>query len=147
MPKLVLPNDVLLPEVCGLLRQGLRVELMTRGNSMLPFIVGDRDSVVLVQTPAVGVGDIVLAQIHPGHFVLHRVRSIEDGVVTLQGDGNLRGTENCRIEDVCGTAVRILKPRREVDCNDARFRRRARRWMALPYIVRRYYLAIYRRLI
>ena len=147
MPKLVLPNHVLLPEVCDLLKQGSRVELMTKGNSMLPFIVGDRDSVVLIQSPAVRVGDIVLAQIHPGHYVLHRVRSMEDGRITLQGDGNLCGTENCRPEDICGTAIRILQPRREVDCNDPRWRRRVQRWIALPYMVRRYYLAIYRRLI
>lgn len=147
MPKLVLPNEVLLPEVSALLRQGSRVELMTRGSSMLPFIVGDRDSVVLVRSFPVAVGDIVLAQLRPGHFVLHRVRSMEGEKVILQGDGNLSGTESCRLEDICGTAVRILKPRGEVDCNDPRYRRRVRRWIALPYTVRRYCLAVYRRLI
>ena len=147
MNRLVIPNDVLLPEVSALLEQGSRVELMTKGNSMLPFIVGDRDSVVLAREPEIRPGDIVLAQIHPGHYVLHRVRSIEGERVTLQGDGNLRGTENCLRSDVCGTAVRILKPRREVDCADPCVKRRVRCWMRLPYIVKRYYLAVYRRLI
>ena len=147
MPKLVIPNNVLLPEVSALLQQGSRVELMTQGNSMLPFIVGDRDSVVLVKSPAVRVGDIVLAQVHPGHYVLHRIRRIEGDRITLQGDGNLCGTEECRLEDICGTAVRVLKPRREVDCADPRLGRRVRRWIGLPYIVKRYFLAVYRRLI
>ena len=38
-----LPNDLLIPEVAELIRQGHTVTLTARGNSMNPFIVDRRD--------------------------------------------------------------------------------------------------------
>ena len=145
---LTLPNEVLLPEVAALLAHGNEVEIRTKGASMLPFIVGDRDSVRLKAFPAYEVGDAVLAEIAPGRFVLHRIVKLEGDCVTLKGDGNLIGTESCSLENVKGKAVPVVRPGgKTVDICSPRFMARARRWNALPYFVRRYYLAIYRRLI
>ncbi|MBR3500429.1 MAG: S24/S26 family peptidase [Bacteroidales bacterium] len=145
---LTLPNEVLLPEVAALLAHGNEVEIRTKGASMLPFIVGDRDSVRLKAFPAYEVGDAVLAEIAPGRFVLHRIVKIDGDCVTLKGDGNLVGTESCSLGDVKGKAVSVVRPGgKTVDICSPRFMARARRWNALPYFVRRYYLAIYRRLI
>lgn len=64
MTSINVPNSVLLPEVERLLREGRRVTLRTRGHSMLPFIVGGRDSVVLrPPTLPLQPGRIVLALI------------------------------------------------------------------------------------
>ena len=49
MKKLILPNEILMGEVERLLSQGTAVTIMTKGNSMLPFIVGERDSVVTAE--------------------------------------------------------------------------------------------------
>lgn len=145
--KMTLPNEVLLPEVAELLAQGREVELMTKGSSMLPFIVGDRDSVRLV-AGEYSVGEAVLAEIAPGRFVLHRVIEIDGERVTLKGDGNLVGTEHCLLKDVKGKAIAVVRPSgRAVDFAGPRALARARRWNRLPYWVRRYFLAIYRRLI
>ena len=97
--KVTMPNAVLLGEVKQFLREGRRVILQVKGNSMLPFIRGGRDSVELTAESSYGIGDIVLAEIDKGHYVLHRIVAIggheaADKVV-LMGDGNLRGTEEC----------------------------------------------------
>ena len=148
MSSLILPNEVLLPQVAELLAQGKEVELRTKGSSMLPFIVGDRDSVRLQAAAAYCVGDVVLAQLPGGRFVLHRVREIDGDSVTLKGDGNLDGTERCTLADIKGMAVEVIRPSGEkVSLTSPRSRGRARRWVSLPRIVRRFYLAIYRRLI
>ena len=42
-----LPNDVLLSRAEAFLKAGREVVIRTKGSSMLPFIHGDRDSVVL----------------------------------------------------------------------------------------------------
>ena len=148
MSSLILPNEVLLPQVAELLAQGKEVELRTKGSSMLPFIVGDRDSVRLQTAAAYRVGDVVLAQLPGGRFVLHRVHEIDGDSVTLKGDGNLDGTERCTLADIKGMAVEVIRPSGEkVSLTSPRSRGRARRWVSLPRIVRRYYLAIYRRLI
>ena len=142
------PNEALLPEVADLLARGSEVEIRTKGSSMLPFIVGDRDSVRLKAMPVYAAGDPVLAEIAKGRFVLHRIVKIEGDCVTLKGDGNLVGTETCRLADIKGKAIAVVNPSGRVkDLASPKALKRARRWNALPYFIRRYYLAILRRLI
>lgn len=138
MEKVVLPNDVLLNEVTRLLAQGRDVALVPKGNSMLPFIHGDHDSVVLRRRATVEVGDIVLARFG-GRYVLHRVIAVEGTKVTLMGDGNLKGVEQGDMAEVCGTVIEIVSP-------DGRRRKptKGRLWRhLLP--VRRHLLKLHRK--
>lgn len=145
--KVVLPNAVMLGEVSRMLEEGHSVVIMTKGGSMSPFIRGERDSVELLKTPEVNVGDIVLCQLTPGHYVLHRIHALKDDNVLLKGDGNLDATERCKLSDVCGTAIAILRGNgRRIDCTTPCFKRRSRCWVSAPRIVRRYALGIYRRI-
>ena len=143
---MVVPNDILLGEVKSMLAEGKDVVIPTKGNSMLPFIRGERDSVKLRKLDTLEVGDIVLAEISEGKYVLHRVFALEGDIVTLMGDGNLRGMEQCRRRNIAGTAITILRDgEKEVDCRSRKARRRAGRWRALlPF--RRIILGIYRRI-
>lgn len=141
MEKRILPNDILLAEAGALLAEGRDVELLVKGSSMLPFLHDERDSVRLRKLDTVAKGDIVLAQISPGHYVLHRVRAVEGDALTLMGDGNVRGTENCTRSDVLGTAVEFIRP-------DGTRRKpgRGRCWAVL-WPIRRYLLYLYRRIV
>ena len=146
MPKIVVPNAILLGEVKELLSEGKDVVIPTKGNSMLPFIRGTRDCVKLRRLDTVDVGDIVLAEIREGVYVLHRVIEVDGDRVLLMGDGNRRGCERCRRGDIAGTALTILKDGvKEVDCRSPRALRRARNWRRLkPF--RRIILGFYRRI-
>ena len=145
--KIVVPNAIMLGQVSEFLDEGRSVVINTKGQSMSPFIRGERDSVELVKQPEVEVGDIVLAQIQPGHYVLHRVNAISGSRVRLKGDGNLDATEACNMEDICGTAVAILRRgNRRIDCTTPCRRRMYRRWVAASRTVRRIVLGIYRRI-
>lgn len=136
---------MLLPEVEKLLREGESVALKVKGNSMLPFIVGERDSVVLHKVrQTLKKGDIVLAHLADGRYVLHRIIAISDRVITLMGDGNLVGTETCTQADVAGQAIRILRNGRSVDCTTPLERWKGKIWKTLQP-ARRYLLAVYRR--
>lgn len=141
MEKRILPNDILLAEAGALLAEGRDVELLVKGNSMLPFLHDERDSVRLRKLDTVAKGDIVLAQISPGHYVLHRVRAVDGEKLTLMGDGNIRGTESCTRADVLGTAVEFIRP-------DGTRRKpgRGRCWAVLRPI-RRYLLYLYRKIV
>ena len=99
--KVTVPNAVMLGMAVELLKEGHTAVIMTKGNSMLPFIRGDRDSVELTAPGALAEGQIALAQLSPGRYVLHRIISLDGGKVRLKGDGNLVGEEMCRPEDVC----------------------------------------------
>ncbi|MCR4860771.1 MAG: S24 family peptidase [Bacteroidales bacterium] len=140
MDRLVLSNDILLGEVDALLQEGREAIIRPRGNSMLPFIRGDRDCVVLKKKEGIAVGDIILVRTD-GKFILHRVFSIDGDALTLMGDGNIRGKEHCTRADVIGTVTEIIRPN-----GRSRQPGRGRAWRAL-LPVRRYILAIYRRLI
>ena len=80
-----------------------------------------------------------LAKVEGGRYVLHRVIKIEDGLITLMGDGNIRGHEHTVPERVAGTVTRIIKASgREIKPG------RGRVWKTLrPF--RRIILGVYRR--
>lgn len=144
MQRITVPNKVLLPEVARLLAEGQTVTLKGKGNSMLPFIVGGRDSVVLQKACHLQPGDIVLAHLPDERFVLHRIVQCSDDTFTLMGDGNLQGMEQCQRADIAGQAVKIIRNGKYIDCSAEGERRNAKLWrMLLP--IRRYLLAVYRR--
>ena len=90
--KLLLPNEVLLGEVERMLDEGREVLMVPKGRSMLPFIRGEVDKVLLSKPKELKVGDIALAWVDD-RYVMHRVIAIDGQQVTLMGDGNLQGRE------------------------------------------------------
>ena len=139
--KVIVPNDILLEEVRRLLAEGKEVILLTKGQSMTPFIRGERDSVAMIRKPDVCVGDIVLAKVEGERYVLHRVIKREGERLTLMGDGNIRGHEHCTCDLVAGTVTRIIKPSgREIKPRDGRF------WRAL-LPMRRIIIGVWRRVV
>jgi len=104
-------NDILIPEIAALLREGKDVRFTPTGVSMRPFIEGGSDIVVLRKFADVRVGDIALAEINHKAFVLHRVIAVQGDSVTLMGDGNIGNTESCTKADILGTVIRIENSR------------------------------------
>ena len=112
---MVIANDILIPELARLLHEGKEVRFTPSGVSMRPFIEGDRDSVVLAPiNRAPRRGDIVLASVvgsRGATYVLHRLIRVEGERCVLQGDGNVAGTEVCKVSDLMGRVVRIENPK------------------------------------
>ncbi len=124
-------------DITRLLEGGQTVTFRTKGRSMVPFIVGGRDSVTLRRACGqIVVGDIVLARLQGGRYVLHRVYCKDGNVLTLMGDGNLKATEECRQSDVVGVVTHIVRNGRTVDCTSAAERRRATLWRKLVAVRR-----------
>ena len=86
---------------------------------MRPFLENDRDKALLVKPSSIKVGDPVLAEVNPLHFVLHRIDSIEGDNVTLRGDGNL-GVEHCKKRKYRRCRHRFLSQRKK---RNGRYRR------------------------
>lgn len=141
MNKIVLPNEIMLGEVSRMLAEGKEVVIMTKGFSMLPFIKGDYDSVVLARKERFRPGEIALGEISKGVYVLHRIRKVLPGGIIMKGDGNLRGTESCRNANVCGIVKEIQKASgRKVNPDSPVNRFLWRCWVAMPTIGRRFIL-------
>ena len=135
----------IIEEAIKLVKDGVSVTLPVNGNSMLPFIIGGKESVILQTPQQLEVGDVVLAWVEDNRYVVHRIIKIDDDRVTLMGDGNLLITEHCALSDVKAFVTHVVGVDNKPHDLYTPWRRRASRlwWHLCP--IRRYLLAIYRR--
>ena len=150
MEKMVIDNDTFFADVLQVLRQGKRVTIPVKGFSMLPFIRGGKDLVVLEQAGDVlKADDIVLFHVGPedgGRYVMHRILSIDGDAVDIMGDGVAYNHEHVQRNQILAKAVEIVRNgKRSVDPYAPGQLRLVRFWQwRRP--VRRYILFIYRHL-
>ena len=111
-------DEIIIHEAIRLVDEGVSVTFPVKGYSMLPFIIGGRESVIL-QKP----------------------------LTVRLGDGNIVGVEHCLLRDVKALATHVVDAKGRKHDLYAPWRQRASRlwWQMRP--VRRYILAIYRRLL
>ncbi|MBO4656934.1 MAG: hypothetical protein J5639_04100 [Bacteroidales bacterium] len=140
-------NDVdIIKEAVKLVQDGVSVTFPVKGRSMIPFIIGGKESVILQQAGPLKPGIVALAEIAPEHYVLHRIIKIDrqKGIVTLMGDGNVRGVERCAPASILARATHVVGSdgrTRPLETRGQRFK--ARIWrLLLP--LRRYLLAALR---
>lgn len=148
--KLEVPNDILISEIKRTLNQGKTATFRVKGFSMRPFLDNNRDIVKIkcVAPEAISVRDVVLAEIEPKVYVLHRVISRTDNQLTLKGDGNIKGVEHCLDTQVVGIVTAFYrKGRKKPDLvTNRKWKLYSSVWLALtPF--RRILLGVYRRLI
>ena len=145
-PLVMMLDKEFIEEAIKLVNDGICVTLPVGGQSMLPFIVGGQESVILQKPTQVKIGNIVLAWVDNTRFVIHRIVRISGEEVTLMGDGNLTVTEHCLVGDIKAIATHVVDTNgRKHDLYDWKWNLAAKVWYWL-HPVRRYLLAIYRRL-
>ncbi len=140
-------DNEIIEEAIRLAREGVRVTFPVKGQSMLPFIIGGKESVIL-RGPGglVDVGDVVLAWVDGNRYVVHRIIRIDGNRVTLMGDGNVACTEHCMLNDIKARVTHVVSAdNKERDLHNRWRMLAARLWYWLRPI-RRYLLAIYKRI-
>ena len=150
MEKMVVNNDTFFADVLRVLDEGKRVTIPVKGFSMLPFIRGSKDLVVLEQAGDVlKADDIVLFHVGPadgGRYVMHRILSIDGDAVDIMGDGVPEAHEHVNRSQILAKAVEIIRGgKRSVDPYAPGQLRMVHFWQWLRP-VRRYILFIYRHL-
>ena len=112
-----LPPEELMEQLLGLLDELEAVPLVISGNSMVPFLVHDRDTVYLTaaaENPKRG--DMLLYRRDNGAYVLHRVLRVENQCYTMVGDAQTIPEPGIRRDQILAKvcAVRrkgsLLKP-------------------------------------
>lgn len=150
MRSIALPNAQLIPVIKQLIDEGHTATFRIRGFSMRPFLEDMRDKAVI--SPAVAEnlkkGDVVLAEIAPQVYVLHRIVGREQNTLTLRGDGNVRGTETCQVGNVIGIATGFIRGNCIKPCltNGLAWRMYSFVWPSSAFL-RRLLLAFHRRVI
>ena len=142
-------NAILIGEIKKTIQSGKSAKFLVTGHSMRLFLKNRRDYVYLspVNVDKLRVHDVVLAQITPNYWVLHRIIRIDGDHLTLMGDGNIGLTEQCTKADVIGKATAFYRKGRDVpDYLDGK------KWKIYSYIwlhltpIRGFILALVRRL-
>ena len=144
MQRISVENNVFLPQVVQLIEEGHKATIIARGNSMRPFIEDGRDKLVFGKVDCLAVGDVVLAEVTEGHFVCHRIEKLENGVVTMRGDGNVVGTEVFPEANVRAKLVQVVRKGKTYTlASSTLWRCYSAVWPKL-FPMRRYLLALYR---
>lgn len=138
-------DEQIIQEAVRLVQDGVSVTFPVKGRSMLPFITGGRESVILQKPGSLHRGQVVLAQVGPDRYVVHRIIKVELDRITLMGDGNIRGTESCIPSNVLAVTTHVVDEngrRRPLDTRGQLLK--ARLWYGIRPL-RRIILAILRR--
>ena len=99
-----IPNQLFFAEVQAQIRQGKKVKIRVRGNSMLPFIRNNDEALLIPPTPEhIKKGTPVVAQTDELGIVLHRIYHIEGNRITLLGDGNVNQFEHTSADRIIAT--------------------------------------------
>ena len=139
-------DELIIQEAVRLVQDGVSVTFPVKGRSMLPFIFGGRESVILQIPGSLQRGQVVLAQVGPDRYVVHRIIKVEPDRITLMGDGNIRGTESCTPSNVLAIATHVVDEkgkRRTLESKGQMFK--ARVWYVIRPL-RRIILAVLRRI-
>ena len=139
-------DQVIIEEACRLVKEGLCVTLPVNGQSMLPFIIGGKESVILQKPENLQVGHVILAWVDGTHYVVHRIKAIDGEAVTLTGDGNLGALEHCQVSDVRALATHVIDAKGRKHDLYTKWRMRGVYVWNVLFPLRRYILGIYRRL-
>ena len=142
-------NHTFVTQISSILKKGTykSVTFTVQGYSMRPFLEHDRDKVELVLPQKPQTGQVVLAEIMPRTYALHRIIKIEGDTITMRGDGNLLSqTETFTADKIIATAISFTRKGKKVDVDSRRWRLYSLLWDKLKPI-RRILLGIHRRII
>ena len=149
MKNITIPNHILIPDVKQKIDTLGSATIRVHGFSMRLFLENGRDKVTLCRPneETLKRGDVVLAEVTPKLYVLHRIIRREGDQLTLMGDGNVAGTEHCLVKDVIGVVTAFYRKGRSVpdSAEGLKWKVYSKIWLALAPM-RRWILAFYRRI-
>lgn len=91
--------------------QGLTLQFIAKSNSMRPFIVANRDQIILQKVDSFSFqkGAILFAELGKRHHVAHRIIAVNGDNLVLKGDAHLRHTQMCGRCDIIAEVVAIVR--------------------------------------
>ena len=142
-------RDIATTDITELLEESSIFKIVVRGYSMLPLLGFGHDTIVLrcVDKSEDISGRIAMFRNDNGRIVVHRIIGINGGIVSLRGDGNLYQVEQCKREEIIAVLESVVRESgKEISCTSHHWHRMERLWLNTPLWMRRYALAIIRRI-
>lgn len=128
----IFDTEEYIDSLISVLQEGREVPLLVVGHSMEPFLVHERDTVLLSPVSRMlKKGDIALFKRNNGQYILHRIYKIKDNVVYFVGDNqNLCDVEGpIKIEQICAMVYSAKRHGMEIHETDFIWRFFQREWL------------------
>jgi hypothetical protein len=137
-------SEVLFPAIKDLLDNDQMVRITVTGNSMMPFLREDTDSVELSSTDfdSLRFGQIVLIHRSNGQYILHRVVHKKKDCFFIAGDAQIWIEGPICPEQLVAVVTRIWRGNRQISPSDILWKMLSLIWwLRLPafYILRKIY--------
>ena len=116
--------DDIMPVVIEMLSLGKDFVLPVKGGSMLPFLVSDRDKVIIhAPEKILKKGDVVLYRRGNGKYVLHRiVRIDEHGDFEIVGDAQLASDYPVKHEQIIAVVKTAVRKGEEIEADSFKWK-------------------------
>lgn len=99
--------------------QGKEVQMLIAGNSMVPFLVHERDWIRFRQPDRpLHCGDMVFYQRRDGTFVMHRICRIQDSGYYLVGDAQMEIEGPIAREQIFGLITAVRRKGKWIEAGD-----------------------------
>jgi signal peptidase I len=110
----------LFPLVREVINHGHKARFTVSGSSMYPWIIDNRDQVLLTRSNKLKNGDIILYQNSRGKYILHRIMKKEGNGYQTMGDSCVTADEELITpREVIGVVQKIYRNGKEIDCTSA----------------------------
>ena len=125
--------EILFSAIKEQLAEGREVSFTVTGKSMWPFIINERDSVIIrsCDPEQVKTGDIILFQTPARNYKLHRITSLKNDQFEATGDGNLIRDGWFSRDCIIARVERIIRKGKVIRCDDYFWRFVFSAWMFL----------------
>ena len=111
------------------LREGRSILSNTRGASMRPLLREGKTQVLITPiTRELRIGDLPLVRLSPGHYRLHRLIAVRDGIYCTLGDNSIT-PEQVDPATVLGLAARIYRGNRVISLEGPGYQWYTRFWL------------------
>lgn len=118
-----------------LLKEGKKVKIVPKGNSMFPFWASERDSIIIGKIEReLKRGDIVLYRRKNGIHVAHTIYKIDKGRFFMLGDSQTDIEGPLEREQIIGLVEAIVRKGKTIDCNNLWYKILHNSWLRLRII-------------
>lgn len=133
--------DAWIQAILPLLEEGHTFQISPYGMSMFPFLLSDRDSVILEKAEGkLKPLDIVLFRRKNGTYILHRIVRCNKTGYDIVGDNETFIEKNVQSKQIVAKAVQIIRNGKQFSCENRLYRLLSRLWLWLlplrPWIVK-----------
>lgn len=131
----VVETAAYLETLCDLIREGQQVSLQISGSSMIPFLAGNRDRVLLSAADGkLKKGDVCLYRRINGQFVLHRLYRVKDGKYYFLGDAQCEIEGPLAKEQICAKVIAAVRKDKKITPKDGIWKFYEKLWIRVRHL-------------